>query len=276
MTAPKTLPGSFSGRMGRRWSREGSDHRARVESERLAHVDASPANAVLPPSTAALRRAIEANLCPFCSAGPYKSLGSHTAKAHGVSAAELRVMSGLDRVCSDRVSEEARTRLLGRPDRDDMCRKGGRLSPIGQGDPAWRQSLEDYQDQRRVERDRRDPIILERALAGHRLMDIAADLNVTVACVRDALVRLGVTPTLEQTQADRIRRLEEHRDRAKAASLETSSARRLARIARFNDLGGDWAAIKVLASELGISKEQARAYLKTAGATVPDGRKAPR
>lgn len=273
MTAPKPLPGSFSGRMGRRWSREGADHRARVEGERLAHVDASPANAVLPPSAAAMRRAIEADLCPFCSAGPYKSLGSHTAKAHGISAAELRAMSRLDRVCSDGVSEAARTRLLDRPDRDDICRKGGQRSPIGQGDPTVRQN---YQDRRRAERDRRDPIIVERALAGHRLMDIAADLNVTVACVRDALIRLGVTPTLEQTQADRVRRLEEHRGRAKSASLEAASERRLARIARFNELGGDWAAIKALASELGMPAKHVRAYLKTSGATVPDGRKAPR
>lgn len=192
MSAPKTLPGSFSGRMGRRWSRDGADYRARADENRLAHLDASPVEAVLPPSQAAMRRAIEAGLCPFCSAGPFKSVGAHTAKAHAVTADELRQMSGLKRICSEDLSERARRNLVTHPDFEERCKRGGALSPIGKGDPSWRATLEAHQDKRRAERDRRDPIIVARAAAGDRLMDIAADLGVTTFTVKSTLDRLDV------------------------------------------------------------------------------------
>jgi len=50
-----------------------------------------------PPSSAALRAYIDAQRCPWCDRGPFKSLAVHTNKVHGVPAAELRELADLTR-----------------------------------------------------------------------------------------------------------------------------------------------------------------------------------
>ncbi|GAW54732.1 hypothetical protein PD653_2146 [Nocardioides sp. PD653] len=49
----------------------------------------------MPPSTEAIRRAVEALLCPWCGKGPFKLLARHTNHAHGIDRNELRDRAGL-------------------------------------------------------------------------------------------------------------------------------------------------------------------------------------
>lgn len=73
------------------------------------------------PDRETVRRAIEAQLCPFCGRGPFKVLAQHTLRAHAVDKLELRDMAGLDwqaSICAAEVSASARERGL----RNDMSR----------------------------------------------------------------------------------------------------------------------------------------------------------
>lgn len=56
---------------------------------------ASHQEAILPPSREVLRRAIEAQTCPFCGRGPFRMIAAHVSKIHGLSPDELRKRAGL-------------------------------------------------------------------------------------------------------------------------------------------------------------------------------------
>jgi hypothetical protein len=78
-------------------------------------------NAVLPPSQEAIRRALEARLCPWCGKGPWDSIAGHTVRAHGVDRKELRDLAGLTysvSLTSDRLHQrnKDRARERGAPD----------------------------------------------------------------------------------------------------------------------------------------------------------------
>lgn len=271
------LPGSFSGRNGAKWSQSFADHRRTAEMGAATEPLASPSQAVLPPSTEAVQRAIIAGLCPFCGDGPYKSLGQHTAKAHAVTAAELRDLSGLKSICSRELSDESRERLISRPDRDEITRRGAaasRLVTDRRGLPVGAQALAAAACAKRGEEQRaeRAPVVVMRARRGDRLIDIAADLGVHPATIREDIKRLGVKPTLAQTNADRLARLVESRSVAREAQRIAAEAERDRRIARFQALGGNWSAVRGLAGEVGVSEVAMRGYLRKHGVGLPDGR----
>lgn len=107
MATPKTRRGP-----GKKEQRKGF---RKVPVERLREQAAleSPAAGTAepktPPSEEAMRRAIEAQMCPFCGAGPWKALPIHTSKAHGVDKWELRERAGLttrDPLCSPEVLKD--------------------------------------------------------------------------------------------------------------------------------------------------------------------------
>ncbi len=50
---------------------------------------------VSPPSTEAIRRHVEAWICPFCGAGPFTILAGHTTRVHAVDRFALRDLAGL-------------------------------------------------------------------------------------------------------------------------------------------------------------------------------------
>jgi hypothetical protein len=56
---------------------------------------AGEAEPVSAPSQDAMRKHVEAGICPFCGYGPYKVLAGHTVRAHAVDAKELRRRCGL-------------------------------------------------------------------------------------------------------------------------------------------------------------------------------------
>lgn len=65
------------------------------------------------PATDTVRRAIDAQMCPFCERGPFKMLPVHTNKVHGVDKWELRDLAGLttnDPLCSPEARDAMRAK----------------------------------------------------------------------------------------------------------------------------------------------------------------------
>ena len=273
----RRVGGSFGSRNGAAWSPAWATDRRRAESGALAHGTASLQETVTSPSQEALRRAIESNTCPFCGAGPYKSLGAHSHKAHGVSAAELREMSGLKTICSDELSAGSRERLERRPDRDEISSRGGLASPIGRGQVvgSWREGYEASLAKRLAVIAERDPVIVERAMAGDRLVDIAADLGVSVMLVQRALKRNGTVAGKQQVNAERRARLAENREKARLATEQRLAAEWALRSSRWTELGGDWEALCRGADEEGVSRKSMRAYFAKHGVVLDGRRKSP-
>lgn len=89
-----------------------------LRAKRLAkNTPAGQADANRPVSydPAAVRAAIEAQICPLCGAGPYKVVATHVSQKHGVDRRELRDMAGLrliDSICSAESSRKARDNAL--------------------------------------------------------------------------------------------------------------------------------------------------------------------
>lgn len=75
-----------------------------------------------------LRRAIAAQVCPWCGGGPYKKLANHTAQTHEIGARDLRDMADLrsrDSICSTEASERARDVVTtARPDMEESRARG--------------------------------------------------------------------------------------------------------------------------------------------------------
>lgn len=79
----------------------------RLNRQRLAH------GRVDNPTPGVLRECINAYVCWWCGVGPWKSLGTHTASAHGILAKEVRELAGLFRtskICSPQMTEECQSR----------------------------------------------------------------------------------------------------------------------------------------------------------------------
>ena len=271
--------GSFGSRMGAAWSREWADYRLRRDGDAVQSNTASTQETVTPPSQDALRRAIQSETCPFCGGGPYKNLGLHTNIAHGISAAELREMSGLDRVCAEALSMTSREALLRRPDRDEITSRGGRESMRRQKEAGRRpgSTHTTLATAAAVAKwsavaAERDPDVCARARRGESLADIGRAWGIHPRTVRIILRRHGVEPTLEQTNAGRRARLAEHRDRARQTLNERLASERTARLARFVELGADWPAVVTLAEECGMSRKAMRAFLARNG-YILDGRR---
>ncbi len=261
--------GSFGARNGEPWRRGAAADRRRAEAAKSEVLGAGVAYATIAPSIEALRDAITAECCPFCSAGPFKSLGQHTNSAHGVSAQELRDMAGVGRVCSEEHSSASRARLLSREDYTELQAKAAAASAASGGYLVANAAAN---EPRRAIMAQRDPEICRRAKAGEALDSIAQDFGVSRECVRRALNRHGVTPTLEQTNAERRTRLKQYREAARASSDANQAAEKERRIQRYQELGADWEATHSLAAELAMSHKSLLAYLRKAGVDLPDGR----
>lgn len=86
---------------GRSVAYPGGKKVANIRAARIAKVraeNAVPADlqeAVSAPSTEAVRKWVEAGLCPICGAGPFRLLAAHTNQAHAIDKYALRDMAGL-------------------------------------------------------------------------------------------------------------------------------------------------------------------------------------
>lgn len=84
---------------------------------------------VAPPSKEAMRKFIEAGTCPWCGAGPYKVLATHTGRAHGVDGHELRELAGLTKfasICSPEYAAAKAAALAGKKLPDHAYGEGQR------------------------------------------------------------------------------------------------------------------------------------------------------
>lgn len=65
------------------------------------------------PTREQIRAGIEAQVCPWCGAGPFKILAGHTTRLHGVDRNQLRDLAGVfysTPVCAPEVTEDCRER----------------------------------------------------------------------------------------------------------------------------------------------------------------------
>jgi len=80
----------------------------------------------------AYRQHIEAQTCPFCGKGPFKSLVQHTGKGHGVNKWELRDLAGLtslEPITSPELREKMRANLAANVNFHAAPRHSGERGP---------------------------------------------------------------------------------------------------------------------------------------------------
>lgn len=265
----KRASGSFGARHGAAWSSDYATYRSRREGQTAQHRAASIAETITPPSREAMQRAIQSETCPFCGSGPWKNLGMHTNRTHGISAAELREMSGLRRVCSEELSEGSRERLTRRPDFEETTKRATEASAAN---GAWRIALAASVAPRLEEQARRRVDVAKRIAEGDTYQAVAEDFGVSVATVmrdaRDLGVRRPQEVKAEERRALRTANIEAIRSGTEAAQRAQLDAR----LHRFDELGGDYAACDQLAAEVGVTSKAMRAYLRENGVKIPDGR----
>jgi hypothetical protein len=165
---------------------------------------------IAPPSQHALREFIESQTCPWCAAGPFQVLATHTFKVHGVSAAELRDLAGLTRsasVCSETHAAMCADRGRGRPLADSAYTTPRRPRTYSEAGLVTQrakltQSRTPEQQQRaaRVSGDRqiaanaaKHAEILKLYSQGELLSDIATVVGVSRPTVTRTLRRAGIT-----------------------------------------------------------------------------------
>lgn len=267
----KRAAGSFGSRNTANWSRAGADARKRAEASREV-TSAGQAMPTSAPSQDAIRRCIAAGECPWCADGPYRNLGLHTNLAHGVSAAELRTLAGYSTsvsICSPELSEKARQRLEAREDREEISRKGAAAAAaVGAHHKALAAQLEQW----KAEADIRDAEIIRRVTAGEFARDVAASMDIHPKTVREALRRNGMDVDLRSLAAKNPERVSTFRASMAQAQWRDQDQIKSERLARFAELGADWAAVHACAEEWEVSAKTATAYLREAGVNLPDGR----
>lgn len=268
--------GSFSSRKGAQWHRQGADERKRVEGQAMAKTPAGQFGRLSPISQEATRRAIDAQTCPWCGTGPFKNIGLHTNIAHGVSASELRKLAGYSAntsICAPELSEKSRKSLESREDRIEMTLKGAAASASAgmhhKATAAWVAKTRDTNRER-------DQKIIDLYHAGYLFQQIADRVEIGARQVIHVLRRHGVD--CDDGRSARFRN-DEFRTRAmqrlqkcRDSSRTKLEALRVARIARYTELGGGWPAIERLSGEWQVSGKTVVAYLKKSDVDVPDGR----
>lgn len=241
-----------------------------------------------------LRACLEAGQCPWCDAGPYKVLATHTLRAHAVNGGELREMAGLIKtasICAPEYSQERSRMQQGQrlPDVAYERAKTARRTFSEAGKAVQRAKLD-------AARTPEQAIAAARASAaktaernagkhaeivrlfgeGHLFQEIAKAVDMHPKSVREVLRRAGLVTTdgrsVRNRNADFRERNAEHRRLLAEATARKAAEVAAERVARFKALGETWAAVGLLAAEWAVSKRHAAAYLREHGAPVPDGR----
>lgn len=237
------------------------------------------------------RAYVAAGRCPMCGDGPFAVVAGHTVRKHGVDRHELRDMLGVYKstsICDagHSASVRARGRQRFRDGKFDPRQGGGaRRSPRQLSAAAQRENarkLNENRDKalraldrmREPQRAARKRQVTEAWTAGLSLGQIAESLGLSANAVRYWLKLAGIHDPHEILRR-RSRNPDEYRPRlqkGRDTHAERMAAMRAARVKRFAELGGDYAATEKLASEIGLSGGAVREALRKAGAHVPDGR----
>lgn len=250
-----------------------------------------------PESVEAIRRSLEAFICPWCGEGPYKLLASHTNRAHGVDRKELRELAGLlknSSITPDDVRE--RRRQLGRErgmptaareahrkrreySAAGLAAQRAKLqlawaatadSPAQAAAAATRASVEATRA-RTADQHRQAAAMW---VAGRGMCEIARVVGLSEAAVRRGLRRAGIYEDGRARVAAKpsTELWTEMAKRAREGTVRKARERRVERLARFHELGACWAAVSTLESEWGVSRKHVVQMLRSMGASLPDGR----
>lgn len=261
----KQAYGSFGSRAGQPWSQALATANTRSHPSETA---SGVYGAVIAPSESAIQAAIDAQRCPWCGAGPYKMLAGHTSKAHGVDRQELRRLAGLDSrssICAPERSENARKHLISQNADGSLSKKGGQA--------AAERGIHFLGSQTRVAKlasanRLRDEAILSDYHAGLGREEIARRNATGTAVVARVLAAAGIKENGRRRAA--LKRDISDMRKASVAATERSSKEK---VARYAELGSDWAAIHKLSLEYSVSAKSFAALMRRHGAHVPDGRK---
>lgn len=266
-----------------------------------AHGTASMDERVSFDSPEAMQAYIAAGCCPFCGKS-FRNLAGHTNRTHGVSASELKDMAGLPHsyaVCSPEYSAK-RSEIMKETQTPEImnrmhaARKGGprHISPGGrrvQSDKlrTYWEGREDAANMPWGEASRaaartarhqaaqpRYDEIVARLKAGQLAKDIQTELGVSQSVVTAARNKagLGDMRSMPQVRAEHARQTRTRHPDMIAPRLEKLDEQREQRLARWAELGSDWAAIGTLAGEWGVSRKTVASYLRKSGCEISDGR----
>jgi transposase len=219
-----------------------------------------------------VKRAIEAQMCPWCGAGPYRALACHTNRAHGVDKVELRTLAGLPwnaSICDPDYSSARREEVMSRPDWDEVSKKGQAASRKAE---AWKAGQASRIKRLRADNVERDSEIVQAVLSGTFRGDVAERFGVAKSTVTAILHRAGIEED-GRAQAAKLRERDGKRaDVMRAGFILSKERERTSRVSKFVDLGGSWDALEAMAKEEGRTRRQMADILRRAGANVPDGR----
>lgn len=279
--------------------------------DKVAKSDASLQYRKFSPEPHVIRQCIESGVCPFCG-DQFKNIAAHTNRTHGVDRFELKEMAGIPKsapACSPEFTAECSDRAKRdiSPERISKLRAAKRTGKrvysdagravqaaklrapeaierrrfaVAEMDPnaiaeARRRAAETNSRRRRAAVYDRDCEIVRRLDSGESSEDIQAEMNISVTTVKGALKRLGANRDLRKDAANRdTRKQKSARNLARAHEIAQAESEALAeeRISRWRQLGETWEALSLLAEEWGVNEKTVRAYLRSCGAAVPDGR----
>jgi len=259
----------------------------------LAKTPAGQANATSPPSRKAMRRCIDAQICPWCGAGPFLVIALHVNAAHGIDRVELRELLGVTKtahIADPAHSEERRARLKGIPV-PHLKPKGGPRRYSAAGLAVQRAKLDaarSPEQARAAGRAAGDRILQANVTKHQEAQRLFRDTDMTLAqiggkvslhprTVREVLRRAGIEiPDARAERSKRAARMNpDQLARANAAWRAQASTARMALLAEYIAAGSTYGAASALAERHGVSAKSMRARLRAAGAVVPDGRRAP-
>jgi transposase len=265
----RTVPGSFGSRNGQPWSRELAKANDRTKPSDTAAGTFGPVDRIEPHI---VLRDIEAQMCPWCGAGPYKVLAAHTNKAHGIDRSELRKLAGLSQsasICAPDYSEDRREAVSKRADWEETTRRANQAAVKAK---AYEAAASARARKHLDENSERDALIVETVRAGAFREDVATQFGVGSKTVTAALRRAGVDDDGRQ-QAAKLRGWgDEKKEVMRDGFARVKNAEKAARVKRFVELGETWDALEAMANEEGRTRRQMAAVLRHAGANVPDGR----
>lgn len=188
-----------------------------------------------------VRRFIDANLCPYCSRGPFKNLAGHTIRTHGIDRRELREAAGVPLsypVASPDLralkAEQGKASGFGAAhDPSEMGKRGGaaphRLSSASR-DAISQSAKRTWQERSRIERDK-----------------------------FEARRQEGITAVSRRLQGDALK--------------ERNQARRDILRQQWERTDQSSKALREMAQRAECSLSVMRRRLRRSGATVPDGRR---
>lgn len=260
---------------------------------KLAKTPAGQFGRVAAHSRKAVRLFIEAQLCPWCEEGPYKILASHTHRAHGISADELRELAGVTKttsICDPDHSENCRERQRGKalpatskPRKRNTYNSAGlavqRAKLAAARSPEQQRAAAAASAARTLAANQERHAEIARLFEGGLpLTTIAETVGCCGATVRRTLARLGLwegdgrSIRWQRAPEEALTAVKERLSANKAARVQALAEDTRSLVGEFEAVGADYAAVRRLARKCGISTKSMAERLRGAGVSVPDGR----